>query len=86
MMTSSYGNIFRVTGPLCGEFIGNRWIPLTKACDAELGAFFDLRLKKNGGVNNWDADDLRCHRDNYDAIGMIARSSIVLLNTRDVSK
>ena len=22
MMTSSYGNIFRVTGPLCGEFTG----------------------------------------------------------------
>ena len=27
MMTSSIGNIFRVTGPLCGEFIGHRWIP-----------------------------------------------------------
>ena len=27
MMTSSNGNIFRVTGPLCGEFTGNRWIP-----------------------------------------------------------
>ena len=29
-MTSSNGNIFRVTGPLCGEFTGHRWIPLTK--------------------------------------------------------
>ena len=27
MMTSSYGNIFRVTGSLCGEFTGQRWIP-----------------------------------------------------------
>ena len=36
MMTSSNGNIFRVTGHLCGEFIGPRWIPLTKASDAEL--------------------------------------------------
>ena len=27
---------FRVTGPLCGEFTGHRWIPLTKAGDAEL--------------------------------------------------
>ena len=35
MMTSSYGNIFRVTGPLCGEFIGHRRMPLTKASDAE---------------------------------------------------
>ena len=36
MMTSSNGNIFRVTGPLCGEFTGPRWIPHTKASDAEL--------------------------------------------------
>ena len=36
MMTSSNGNIFRVTGPLCGEFTGHRWIPRTKASDAEL--------------------------------------------------
>ena len=27
MVTSSNGNIFRVTGPLCGEFTGHRWIP-----------------------------------------------------------
>ena len=36
MMTSSDGNIFRVTGPLLGEFTGHRWIPLTKAGDTEL--------------------------------------------------
>ena len=36
MMTSSNGNFFRVTGPLCGEFTGDRWIHLTKASDAEL--------------------------------------------------
>ena len=39
MMTSSNGNIFRVTGPLSGEFTGHRWIPLTKASDAELWSF-----------------------------------------------
>ena len=27
MMASTNGNIFRVTGPLCGEFAGHRWIP-----------------------------------------------------------
>ena len=42
MMTSSNGNIFRVTGPLCGELIGHRWIPRTKASDAELWCFFAL--------------------------------------------
>ena len=33
MMTSSNGNIFRVTGHFCGEFTGLRWIPRTKASD-----------------------------------------------------
>ena len=36
MMTSSIWNIIRVTGLLCGEFTGHRWIPLTRASDAEL--------------------------------------------------
>ena len=39
MMTSLNGNIFRVTGHLCGEFTGHRWIPSTKASDAELWCF-----------------------------------------------
>ena len=39
MMTSSNGNISRVTGPLCGEFAGHRWIPLTKASGGEFGCF-----------------------------------------------
>ena len=34
-MTSSNGNIFRITGPLFGESTGHRWIPLTKASYAE---------------------------------------------------
>ena len=32
-------NIFRVTGPLWVELTGQRWIPLTKASDAELWCF-----------------------------------------------
>ena len=47
MMTSSNLNIFRVTGLLCGEFTGHRWIPHTKAIDAELWCFLDLRLNEN---------------------------------------
>ena len=39
MMTLSNGNIFRVTGPLCGEFSGHLSIPLTKASDAEFWCF-----------------------------------------------
>ena len=36
MMTSSNGNIFRVTCHLCWKFTGPRWNPHTKASDAEL--------------------------------------------------
>ena len=50
MMTSSNGNIFRVTGHLCGEFTGHRWIPRTKASDAELWCF--LWSEPEGWVNN----------------------------------
>ena len=39
MMTSSNGNIFRVTCHLCGEFTGPRWNPRTKASDAEVWCF-----------------------------------------------
>ena len=39
MMTSSKGNIRRVTDPLWGESTGQRRIPLTNASDAELWCF-----------------------------------------------
>ena len=39
MMTSSNGNIFCVTGPLCEEFTGHQWNPSTKASGAELWCF-----------------------------------------------
>ena len=42
MMMSSDGNIFRVTGPLCGEFTGPTQRPVTRSFDV----FFDLRLNK----------------------------------------
>ena len=43
-MTSSNGNFFRVTGHLCGDFTGPRWIPRTKASVAK-------HLKMSSG--NW---------------------------------
>ena len=39
MKMSSDGSIFRITGPLCGEFTSHRWIPLTKASNTELWCF-----------------------------------------------
>ena len=53
MMTSSNGSIFHVTGNLCGEFIGLRWIPRTKASDAELWCFIDLCLNKRLRKQSW---------------------------------
>ena len=53
MMTSSNGYIFRVTGPLCGEFTGPRRIPRTKASDTELWCFFHLRPNKRLSKQSW---------------------------------
>ena len=53
MMTSSNGNIFRVTGHLCGEFNGLRWIPRTKASDAELDVYSALCLNKRLRKQSW---------------------------------
>ena len=64
-MTSSNGSIFRVTGPLCGEFTGPRWIPHTKASDAELWCFL-ICVRINGWVNNLEAGDLRRPLRHYD--------------------
>ena len=61
----------RVTGPLCRKFTGHRWIPLTKASDAELWYFlWSMPNKISGWVNNRDARGLRCHRAHYDGTVM----------------
>ena len=62
MMTSSNGNIFHVTGPLCGEFLSQR--PVTRRFDFFICAWI------NDWVNNREAGDLRCHRAHYDVIVM----------------
>ena len=63
IMTSSNGNIFRVTGNLCGEFTGHR----KKADDAELWYFL-----WSGWVNNGEAGDLRRHLAHYGVTVMSA--------------
>ena len=70
IMTSSNGNIFPVTDPLCGEFTGHRLIPLTKASDEELWCFLWSAPWINGWVNNPEAGDLRRHYAHYDVIVM----------------
>ena len=67
MMTSSNGNIFRVTGNLCGEFTGHR---SQRSVTRSFDDFCDLRLHKRLS-NNREAGDLRHHRAHYDVIVML---------------
>ena len=51
MMTSSNGNIFSVTGHLCGEFAGHRRIapaqrPVTEMFDVSIDLRLNTRLSK----------------------------------------
>ena len=67
IMTSSNGNIFHATGPLCEEFTGHRWIPRTKAGDAAPWRFL---WSAPVCVSNGDAGDLRSHRFHYNVTVM----------------
>ena len=46
MMTSSNGNIFRVTGPLCGELTGPGEFPTQRPVTRSFDVYFDLRPNK----------------------------------------
>ena len=46
MMTASNGNIFRVTGPLCGEFTGPGEFPAQRSVKRSFDVYFDLRPNK----------------------------------------
>ena len=51
VMTSS--NIFRVTGPLCGELTGPDEIPAQRPVTRRYDVFFDLRLNKRLSKQPW---------------------------------
>ena len=53
MMTSSNGNIFRVTGPLCGEFTGPGEFPSQRPVTRSFDVFVDLRLNKRLSKQPW---------------------------------
>ena len=63
-MTSSNGDIFRVTGPLCREFTGHWWILRKKASDTELWCFC-------AWIDSREAGDLRRRRAHYVVIVMM---------------
>ena len=68
MMTSSNGDIFRVTGHLCGEVTGE--FPIQRPVRRSFDGFF-ICLWINGWVNNCEVGDLRRHRVHYDVVVMI---------------
>ena len=53
MMTSSNWNIFRVTGPLCGEFTGPGEFPAQRPVTRSFDVFFDLHLNKRLNTQPW---------------------------------
>ena len=83
MMTSSNGNIFRVTGPLCGEFTGPGEFPTQRPVTRGFDVFFDLRI--NGWVNNRQAGDLRRHRGHYN-VSVMRLGPTVLSQTNIIFK
>ena len=52
-MTSSNGNIFRVTGPLCGEFTGPGEFPTQRPVTRNFDVFFDQRPNKRLSKQLW---------------------------------
>ena len=53
IMTSSNGNIFRVTGPLCREFTGPGEFPAQRSVTRSFDVFFDLRMNKRLSKQPW---------------------------------
>ena len=52
-MTSSNGNIFRVTGHFCGEFTGPGEFPTQRPVTRSFDVFFALRLNKRLSKQTW---------------------------------
>ena len=52
-MTSSNGDIARVTGSLCGQFTGHRWILPQRTVTRSFDFFFELLLNKWLSKQSW---------------------------------
>ena len=100
MMTSLKGNIFRVTGHLCGEFTGKHlprnWpfvqgihrSPVNSPHKGQRrGAlmFSLICVSINGWVNNREAGDLRRYHAHYDVTVMNDNFDIQTLHTYEAS-
>ena len=97
MMTSSNGNIFRVTGPLCGEFTGPGEFPTQRPVTRSFDLFFDLRLNKPLSKQPWGwwfetlSRSLWRHRNAVDGVvgggtAILGRGHRLRASTRDTHK
>ena len=81
MMTSSNGNIFRVTGHLCGEFTGPGEFPTQRPVTRSFDVFFDLRLNKrlSKQPRGWWFETPSCslwrHRNAYNIIDVCGHTT-----------
>ena len=77
LMTSPNGNIFCVTGHLCWEFTGHRWIPAQRPVTQSFGVSFHRRLNGQLSIQSWGWW-FATHRTHYDVTVML-RSDTSLL-------
>ena len=71
--------ISHVIGPLCGEFTSHRWIPLTKASDAELWYFlWSASEQSKQSIHRWFGTQSHswCHCNIY--LFVVVRSPEIL--------
>ena len=80
MMTSSNGNIYRVTGHLCGEFTGPGEFPAQRPVARSFDVFFDLCLNKRLCKQWWGwwfetiSRPLWCHCNTGSSLSYIVHS------------
>ena len=85
MMTSSNGNIFHVTGPLCGEFTGE--FPSQRPVTRSFDVFFDMRLNKrlnNYSRRRWFETPSRSFRRHCDDNGLSPEPMLTLCQLEPV--
>ena len=89
-MTSSNGNIFRVTGPLCGEFTGPGEFPAQRPVTRSFDVYFDLRLNKRLCKQSWGwwIETLLCPlwRHSNELFGIQTYSATAQCNNNKVEK
>ena len=92
MMTSPNGNIFRVTGHLCGESPVPGEFPTQRPVTRSFDVFFDLRLNKRLSKQSWGwwFETLSCplwrHRNASPGAAKLCRNPYPTPKTRSTNK